>query len=58
MLIVASDMHGVQGPSGWQVHQLTRDRAGTWSIAVSGNWRITFDVEEGDITHLDVEDYH
>lgn len=57
-LIAAVDMDGVQGPPGWRIHQLSGDRAGTWSISVSGNWRITFDVEQGKITNLDLEDYH
>jgi len=58
VLIVAQDMNGVQGPPGWRIHQLTGDRARTWSMAVSGNWRITFEVEEDEIVHLDLEDYH
>jgi toxin HigB-1 len=58
VLILAPDMHGVRGPPGWRVHQLSGDRVGTWSISVSGNWRITFEVEDGEILHLDLEDYH
>ena len=58
-LIVADDMTQVVGPPGWRVHRLKGDRAGTWSISVSGNWRLTFDVEGGgDICNLDLEDYH
>jgi toxin HigB-1 len=58
VLIAALDMEGVQGPPGWRVHQPTGDRAGTWSISVSGNWRITFDIEGGEVCNLDLEDYH
>jgi len=58
VLITASDMSGVQGPPGWRIHQLTGDRAGTWSISVSGNWRITFGIVDGEITDLNLEDYH
>lgn len=58
VLIAAADMDGVQGPPGWRIHQLSGDREGTWSISVSGNWRITFDIEQGKITNLDLEDYH
>jgi proteic killer suppression protein len=43
---------------GWRVHQLAGDGARTWSISVSGNWRITFRIERGEITNLDREDYH
>jgi toxin HigB-1 len=44
VLIAAEDMDGVRGPPGWRIHPLSGDRAGTWSISVSGNWRITFDI--------------
>jgi toxin HigB-1 len=57
-LIAAEDMAGVQGPPGWRIHQLTGDRAGTWSLSVSGNWRITFMIEDGEISDLNLEDYH
>ena len=58
MLIAANDIHGVSGPPGWHIHQLKGDRAGTWSISVSGNWRLTFDVHQSEICDLDLEDYH
>jgi proteic killer suppression protein len=57
-LIAAPDVDGIGGPPGWRIHQLTGDRSGNWSISVSGNWRITFTVENGEIEHLDLEDYH
>lgn len=57
-LIVADDMAGVRGPPGWRIHTLVGDRSGTWSISASGNWRITFRVEGGEIFDLDLEDYH
>ena len=57
-LALASDVKNILGPPGWRIHQLTGDRAGTWSISVSGNWRITFKIEDGAIAHLNLEDYH
>jgi toxin HigB-1 len=57
-LIVAADMDTVRGPPGWKVHQLKGNRAGTWSISVSGNWRITFDLKKSEICNLNLEDYH
>ena len=57
-LIAAPDMGGVAGPPGWRVHQLRGDRAGTWSISISGNWRLTFDLRQDEIFDLDLEDYH
>lgn len=58
VLIAAEDMDGVRGPPGWRIHPLSGDRSGTWSISVSGNWRITFDIGQGKIVNLDLEDYH
>ena len=57
-IVSAADVNGVRGPPGWRVHRLSGGRAGTWSISVSGNWRITFEIESGDIAHVDLEDYH
>jgi len=57
-LHVAADISGVIGPPGWRVHQLKGDRAGTWSISVSGNWRITFKFEGEDAILVDYQDYH
>ena len=58
VLIAANGMAEVSGPPGWRVHQLKGGRAGTWSISVSGNWRLTFDLEDAAICNLDLEDYH
>jgi len=58
VLMAAADMGGVGGPPGWRVHQLSGDRAGTWSLSVSGNWRITFDIVADEVRNLDLEDYH
>jgi len=45
-------------PPGWRIHQLSGDRAGEWSVSVSGNWRITFEVRDDEIWSLGLEDYH
>jgi toxin HigB-1 len=58
VLIAAPDMGGVIGAPGWRVHELKGDRAGTWSISVSGNWRLTFNVRRNEVCDLDLEDYH
>jgi proteic killer suppression protein len=51
------------GPSdmnlpGYRLHELKGDRKGTWSVAVSGNWRLTFTFEGEDARDVDLEDYH
>ncbi len=43
---------------GWRLHQLHGDRRGTWSITVTGNWRLTFRVENDAVHDLNLEDYH
>lgn len=43
---------------GYDLHELKGDRRGTWSIKVSGNWRITFKFENDNVYDLDLEDYH
>lgn len=43
---------------GYDLHELKGNRKETWSIKVSGNWRITFRFEDGEAYDLDLEDYH
>ena len=43
---------------GYRLHRLKGDRAGTWSVSVSGNWRVTFTFEGEDAFDVDLEDYH
>ena len=43
---------------GLRLHQLKGDRKGTWSVAVSGNWRISFSFDGKDAVDVDYEDYH
>jgi proteic killer suppression protein len=57
-LVLAPDMSGLMAPPGWRVHRLKGNREGVWSISVSGNWRITFEVRADEIWNLNLEDYH
>ena len=43
---------------GLRLHRLTGARKGTWSVTVSGNWRVTFRFEDGDAIDVNYEDYH
>ncbi|EGY53467.1 type II toxin-antitoxin system RelE/ParE family toxin [Neisseria shayeganii] len=43
---------------GWNLHPLTGDLAGYWSIKVNGNWRMTFRFEDGHAEVVDYQDYH
>ena len=57
VIVSAADMDGVRGPLGRRIHRLSGDRARTWSIGISGNRRIAFEIENGDVANLDLEDY-
>ncbi|MCB1649955.1 MAG: type II toxin-antitoxin system RelE/ParE family toxin [Pseudomonadales bacterium] len=43
---------------GLRLHELKGNRAGIWSVTVSGNWRVTFRFTDGDAEIVDYEDYH
>ena len=43
---------------GLYLHQLSGERDKTWSVRVSGNWRVTFRFIAGDAEIVNYEDYH
>ncbi len=43
---------------GYRFHELAGKRKGTYSVAVSGNWRITFAFRQSDAHNVNLEDYH
>jgi proteic killer suppression protein len=49
--------NGVKVP-GFDLHELKGNRAGEWSISVTGNYRMIFKFEDGDAFDVDLEDYH
>ena len=46
------------GLPGLRLHPLKGIRKGTWTVWVSGNWRITFKFFSGEAEVVDYEDYH
>ena len=60
VIILAEGMDDflADAPSGWRVHRLSGDRRLEWSVSVSGNWRITFEEDDGHVYRLNLEDYH
>jgi proteic killer suppression protein len=44
--------------SGYGLHPLKGGMKGRWSISVNGNWRLTFEFNDGNVYILDYEDYH
>ena len=43
---------------GLNLHQLKGKRKGNWAVKVSGNWRVTFELQKGDAFDVNYEDYH
>ena len=43
---------------GLNLHELKGRRKKTWAVKVSGNWRVTFKLQNGDACDLNYEDYH
>jgi toxin HigB-1 len=43
---------------GYRLHPLKGERKEFWTIRVSGNWRLTFRFENGNVYILNYEDYH
>lgn len=49
---------GEMDKSGYRLHTLSGNLSGFWSVAVSGNWRIIFRFDGGNVTDVDFVDYH
>lgn len=43
---------------GYRLHELKGDRKLTWSISVNGNWRLSFEFDDGNAYVVNYEDYH
>ncbi|MBX3180582.1 MAG: type II toxin-antitoxin system RelE/ParE family toxin [Candidatus Hydrogenedentes bacterium] len=61
--LILGRLNASTGPSdmnlpGLYLHRLRGARLDTWSVRVSGNWRITFQFDGEDAIHVDYEDYH
>jgi len=61
--LILGRLHAATSPKdmdlpGLVLHELVGNRKGTWSVKVSGNWRITFEFRGEDTYTVDYEDYH
>ena len=54
----AADSLKAFGLPGFKLHPLRGEMKGKCSIRVTGNWRLTFRFENGDVFDVDLEDYH
>lgn len=53
----ANEIRDIDLP-GLRLHPLKGDRRGSWAVSLSGNWRVVFHFEEGDVLGVDLVDYH
>jgi proteic killer suppression protein len=53
----AKELRDVDLP-GFGLHRLKGQRKGAYAIAVTGNFRLTFRFEQGNVVDLNLEDYH
>jgi toxin HigB-1 len=63
MLAFLDDMETVEELKSlplWKAHVLAGNRKGTWSLSVTANRRLTFDIDADgpEIFNIDIEDYH
>jgi proteic killer suppression protein len=56
-LEAASDIQDLAEPS-FGLHELQGQLKGFWAKEVSGNWRIIFRIEDGNVYDVDYLDYH
>ena len=61
--LILGRLHAAASPKdmdlpGLRLHELTGNRSGTWSVMVSGNWRVTFVFQGDDAEVVNYEDYH
>ena len=61
--LALADLDDARKPSdldlpGYRLHRLKGDRNGFWSISISGNWRVVFRFDDGDVYDVELVDYH
>ena len=57
-LLETADSNADMDLPGLNLHELKGQRKGTYAVKVSGNWRVTFKIINGDISDVNYEDYH
>ncbi len=55
----AAEFNDLSTPPNFGLHPLTGNRAGSFAMTVTKNWRMTFaKIDDQTIADLDLEDYH
>lgn len=58
VLNTAKTLDPVRAIPGYRLHALSGRLAGCWSVWVTGNYRVLFRFEKGDVFNVDYVDYH
>jgi proteic killer suppression protein len=58
MLHRAKELIDLRVPPGNRLEALKGDRSGQHSIRINGQWRICFCWIDGDVTEVEIVDYH
>jgi proteic killer suppression protein len=58
-IVAATSLEELGTPPNYGLHPLMGDRAGTWAMTVTRNWRMTFKIiDDNALEDMDLEDYH
>jgi proteic killer suppression protein len=57
-LDAAATLDFLRAPPGNRLEALRGDRKGQWSIRVNDQWRICFKFKNGDVSDVEIVDYH
>ena len=58
-MVAAQTLGELSVPPNYGLHALVGNRKGGWSMIVTRNWRLTFELNsEGNVINMDLEDYH
>ncbi len=58
MLHRAKELTDLRVPPGNRLEALKGDRSGQHSIRINGQWRVCFCWNDGDVTEVEIVDYH
>ncbi|MEQ8627082.1 type II toxin-antitoxin system RelE/ParE family toxin [Ekhidna sp.] len=57
ILNAVNSINAIKIPGG-HLHPLTGDKKGYWALSITGNYRLTFRLEDDGFYDLNFEDYH
>ncbi|MGB0723107.1 MAG: type II toxin-antitoxin system RelE/ParE family toxin [Gammaproteobacteria bacterium] len=58
MLSDATAVEDLRAPPGNRLEKLSGNRAGQWSIRITGQWRLCLEWHEGHAWNVEIVDYH